>query len=142
MHIGEVTDFSTLSPEWLEIAQNSERFSEHSWSQTITVLTATLDTLIRVYGRPDFIKIDVEGFESQVLDGLSSIPCPMMFEFNSEWMEKALECIHKPCFPAEEVEFNYAVQSKVMLKRWVCREELAGLLTGVAGDVLVRRKRA
>ena len=31
----------------------------------------TLDELIKVYGQPQFIKIDVENFEYQVLCGLS-----------------------------------------------------------------------
>lgn len=36
-----------------------------------TVTTTTIDNLIDVYGVPSFIKIDVEGFESNVINGLT-----------------------------------------------------------------------
>src|SRR4051812_7575180 len=62
MDVGDTTDFSTMSPEWKEIAKKSDRFKGESWSKTITVLTTTLDFLIARLGKPAVIKMDVEGF--------------------------------------------------------------------------------
>ncbi|HRF81237.1 MAG TPA: FkbM family methyltransferase, partial [Flavobacteriales bacterium] len=43
------------------------------WDRAIEVPVTTLDRLIDQYGRPAFVKIDVEGFEDEVLVGSEAI---------------------------------------------------------------------
>jgi FkbM family methyltransferase len=70
----------------------------HGWQGedvgTIDVQVTTLDAAISQFGQPTFCKIDVEGFEAQVLQGLSH-PIPMLsFEFHVNSDAKAApECI-------------------------------------------------
>jgi hypothetical protein len=45
--------------------------SSFSWPRTIVVPTSTLDLLVARYGVPAFRKIDVAGFQTVVLEGLS-----------------------------------------------------------------------
>jgi FkbM family methyltransferase len=50
------------------------------------MMTTTVDDHSDVYGVPDFIKMDVDGYEHKVLVGarktLSRHPCPIMFEYS------------------------------------------------------------
>jgi len=68
----------------------------------LIVPVGTLDRAIEEYGVPSYIKIDVEGFEYQVLKGLSQPVSCISFEFhlmdihhgrNSEDVEKVLKCV-------------------------------------------------
>lgn len=61
------------------------------------VPTLTLDTLITRFGCPGFLKIDVEGWEVEVLKGLTQ-PVPMVaFEFHTEPedLDKARLCLER-----------------------------------------------
>jgi len=42
-------------------------------ARSVSVPTTTVDHLFRQYGRPQFVKIDVEGFEHLVLEGMSQL---------------------------------------------------------------------
>ena len=65
-----------------------------SWSASpVLVPTVTLDTLIKTYGNPEFIKIDVEGYEFEVLSGLTTKQQIIAFEWTEEFKEKLLQCV-------------------------------------------------
>ena len=65
------------------------------WESTAYVPVTTLDELVTTHGRPDFCKIDVEGYEPEVLSGLSQ-PLPVIqFEFHGELMADAAACLDK-----------------------------------------------
>lgn len=85
----EDTTISTMSERW----QSEGRFADRSWTRTETVPVTTMDRLIEEHGRPSFCKIDVEGFEKQVLEGLSApLPC-VSFEFTREFIDDARACV-------------------------------------------------
>jgi hypothetical protein len=58
-----------MSPEWRSRVVQSNRFGGDRWSARIVVQIRTLDEIIAEYGVLDFCKIDVEGYEEQVLGG-------------------------------------------------------------------------
>jgi FkbM family methyltransferase len=87
LHIATATTISSMAPEWIRRVRASGRFGEHEWSSTIQVEVTTLDALIARYGRPALCKIDVEGYETEVIAGLSQ-PLPLIsFEFVPEFAE-------------------------------------------------------
>ena len=62
---------SSLKTGFAETAGAAPGFDHVRWDKVQKVQVTTLDRLIREEGLPRYIKIDVEGFELEVLSGLS-----------------------------------------------------------------------
>ncbi len=55
----------------------------------------TLDDLIRKYGVPDFCKIDTEGYESEIIAGLTQPLKAASIEYHREFLESARRCVER-----------------------------------------------
>lgn len=86
---------STLSPDWVARAAAVASFKGVRWTAGPAVEVSTLDALIARHGRPDFVKIDVEGLEPQVLAGLSQPVPALSFEYLAPMRDLALACIDR-----------------------------------------------
>lgn len=121
LHICSIAPtISTFSNEW-----QHGRFIDYSWDSTIEVSMTTLDKVIQEFGLPDFCKIDVEGFEYEVLKGLSQpIPC-LSFEFTKEFFKNSKLCIEYLKNLGYSF-FNYAIGENLEMvhKEWISAEEL------------------
>ena len=87
--VNEDNNYSSASRKWIE----QSRFKNSDYDKLIQVQTITLDTIIKQYGIPDIIKIDVEGFELNVLKGLTSIQNDIIFEWTEELFSDCIECV-------------------------------------------------
>lgn len=91
--LSNANTLSTLSKEWIESVKGSGRFQEYSWDKKQVVHMATLDKLISQYGMPAFIKMDVEGFEYEVVRGLTHPVKSLSLEFTPEFIEATFKCL-------------------------------------------------
>ena len=80
---------STFAEHW-----KTGRFSNSNWDKKIMVDVTTLDDLIKKFGEPNYIKIDVEGFEHEVILGLTKKSGIISFEFTSEFIDDAFKSIN------------------------------------------------
>lgn len=93
MFVSDSHTLSSFSKTWIDSVKTS-RFSSATWDRKIEVEMTTLDELIDEYGTPQFIKIDVEGYEANVLHGLSRDVAMISFECTvPEQQGKAVQCL-------------------------------------------------
>lgn len=107
-YISDASTISSCSEEWIQSVKEG-RFREHNWNKKVSISLTTLDNLIQKYGVPRFIKIDVEGFEPEVLKGLS-VKIPMMsFEYSEpEQHNNTINCLQYLQKINPSVQFNYS----------------------------------
>jgi FkbM family methyltransferase len=72
---------STASDAFIKAADGAPGWEGQHWTKTVRVPVTTLDALIERHGSPSFIKLDVEGFEVEALQGLTRPVPALSFEF-------------------------------------------------------------
>lgn len=145
LHVSEATPtVSSLSSEWIRDVQVDPRFAAHRWDGRVEVQVETLDQLIARHGLPDFVKVDVEGFELAVLEGLSAPVLAVSFEYIAAVAERSVECVERLGqlgnyeFRTSSVETTRWTQD-----RWISSKEVIEFLRALplmsrSGDVYAR----
>ena len=103
---------SSMSPKFIE-SVGKKVFQDETWDEKVVVHTKTLDQMIELYGLPRFIKIDVEGFELNVLNGLSR-PVPMLsFEFIPLALDEVEKCLSRLNEISADFLYDYCLGEKL-----------------------------
>jgi FkbM family methyltransferase len=135
---------SSMSTAWMESVTEDRRFAGVRWDRSVDVEVTTLDDLIAAYGVPAFCKIDVEGFEAEVLAGLTRPVRGLSFEYLPPAHDAALAVLDRVDGLGEYV-YNYSPIETMRFASdsWLDRSELVQLLErfrplGRSGDVYAR----
>lgn len=134
---------SSASPAFIDAARDAPGWESQHWTGSAEVAVTTLDALIAKHGRPAFIKLDVEGYEAEALQGLSQAVRALSFEFTTIQRDVALACIER-CSLLGYAHFNAALgESQTFVGDWVSSDAMARWLIELpqsanSGDIYAR----
>ena len=128
---------SSLAEDWRStLPAHNPGFRRVRWDDSLEVPVTTLDALIEDHGLPRFCKIDVEGYEAEVLAGLSHRIPALSVEFLGGALDVAEACVRR-LEVLSGYEFN-AIEGEeriFMSKRWLTADEMVAWLRRDGGSV-------
>ena len=128
--------FNTLNPKWKQIleADKENRWNEKiQFSDEVSIQLTTLDQLISQYGKPCFIKIDVEGYELTVLKGLSQKVPYLSFEcLLPDCKSELLDCLAHLYQLDNKVVFNAAFEERLELVNYLSYHDMVNWVNNEA----------
>jgi FkbM family methyltransferase len=126
MYVNHNSALSSLYESWIrDLGGPDDSIPKHI--EKVDVIT--MDSLIECYGLPSFVKIDVEGYELEVLMGLKRRVKSLSFEFHPIMIDRAITCVtHLIQFG--NLEFNISANEcfGMDLPNWVQPNEMLNIL--------------
>ncbi len=146
-YISEASTLSSMSKEWIECVRSDDGpFAGVRWDEKVTVKTDTMDAIIEQYGKPTFCKIDVEGFEYNVLQGLTQQIDALSFEFSMGVIDTTVKCIDY-LDRLGPTEFNYSIAESLNMElpEYVDKNRIINILKElpnektIGGDIYAKK---
>jgi FkbM family methyltransferase len=86
---------ATASADFIAAASGAAGWEGQVWDAEAVLPVIPLDALAALYGLPELVKIDVEGYEAQVLAGLTMTPRSLSFEITTIQRNVAMACLDR-----------------------------------------------
>lgn len=125
-YISDSSVISSFSKEWIDSVK-SGRMSKYKWEKVELIEMTTLDNLIAQFGMPAFIKVDVEGYELNVLKGLNKAVKMISFEYTvPEQTDVAVDCIKRILEINKNIKCNFSIGESMdyALDKWLSAEAM------------------
>ena len=135
---------TTLAGQWQMERSQEPGFAHVRWDRQLDVEMTTMDVLIERFGKPAFVKMDVEGAETGVLAGLSEPVRTLSFEFLPTALDAVETCTRRVrALGAYRFNWSYGESYRLAEPRWMTAAELRAALQTPraqkrAGDVYAR----
>jgi FkbM family methyltransferase len=127
--LSPASPLNTFSRQWSD--------AQAATASETSVAIVTLDQLIASHGLPSYIKIDVEGYELQVLQGLHQPIRALSFECNlQQFRRQTLDCIARLA-ALQPGLFNHCLSeppSRFASDRWLTAAEMTAIVAGADHD--------
>lgn len=148
LHVCSTSSVSSFSEDFIK-NRAKENFVRQ-WDRVEMVPIVTADSLIEKHGLPVFLKIDVEGFESEVLAGLSHAVRSASFEVHPDDSEESLGACLEQLSKLSKYEFNISLGERLTfeLPRWVDSQSVMSAFRKIPasewtyGDIYARQTAA
>jgi FkbM family methyltransferase len=144
LYISELTPtLSTMSASWRDSIIQAQGFGDARWQQGQLVPVTTLDALITEHGVPTFCKIDVEGSELAVLQGLSQPLPALSLECIPAARALTLACLARlQALGDYEFNWSWGEQAQLAYKDWCRYTDIKARVQAMAqphsGDIYAR----
>lgn len=93
-----ISTISTASKEWI----NESRFNNTKYNSPIKVKSISIDSMISEYGVSNYTKIDVEGYEYEIIKGIKKNIGLLSFE----WVEEMILDIKNSLYHLKSIGYN------------------------------------
>lgn len=139
IRINEESTISSMSDEWISAVGH---LFDTPWVREESVAATTLDDLLARHGTPRFCKIDVEGYEPEVLAGLSYPMRLVSLEFHRRTLDRARRCLDRLADLGAS-EFAVSFEEALTLSAWCTKAQVLERLEQVSdmgtwGDLYAR----
>ncbi len=135
---------STLSDAFVAGAAGAKGWDGQLWDAAEEVPVVTLDGLVAEHGMPAFVKIDAEGFEPEILEGLATPPRALSFEITTMARAPGLAALARcRALGYDRFRFSRGESHRLEGEDWIDGEAMAAVLEALpdeanSGDVYAR----
>ena len=133
-------EVATFSQNFIDFFKNENL----QWNQNENVTIKKIDTLIDEFGIPDYCKIDVEGYEYNILSHLNHQIPIIEFEFTEAFFSETIKCIKLLDTSNRVYNYNLNECPKFELESWVSAKEIITIFkklpkTRLHGNIFVKQ---